>query len=809
MPISVIVTDSKINCQYYNDKDFEFNKDTEFSSNLIGSVMERVKVRMKIEIEWAALASETNKFNVTNSATANARIKRDTGKWSDDGISIGDNLKITDASLNIVYSNVQHISDNILILDSGISPIADGEYEFLVIQGLSPLTAIKYKFGIIENSEPINFISKVTGNEQGYYGDGIGFDTGGGARDTNFVELSVVGRYKDWVTGSSRCRFVGNASEAVQVYEIEHDFIILPYFVDGELSNLQNKEITELLEGFNSLKYAVEFDFRTSLSNPSSSKIANVDNILGSTGWFGENFNGFDSNYIISSISYTNDATGLQVSSLLAAQKTNVVVQVQKTNGNWSGTTKSGVYISYLPPESDYTNKDTDLVENFMYDNAFSIANSGTNSGDTYISNVTSSTSGNQLTINFDVEFTSAQKNRILNANDPYYLIGIQAGDYSLSYINSDRVIEIADVEVFQTAIDIPGLVQIDEFRIWKHDLNIDLDPGFSQFEGWIEDGIVSRFKFSLDLSKQAFVNSMKYLFLAYNTVTDEYFELDAYSMPTANYTISGGVQQLELDTNRGYKLADNSQFNKAFLTTGSKVGDLQNYELVFGQKFTWQDWQPIDADTVFYDKTKINNNLNRKSSNYSDINNYEIRIALFMEMSGVDENGQSGNTNYLILSPNNPVDDYDTPNNYTAVIKTFDPDTLVDLDGEIYNNKETLFQITWTNAGGPISDITGFWAIHRIEIENQSGFDIYELSTIRPFPANNPLQPIDGETQLKMYTNSGNVVTECLILPQKLKTGGNYKLSGRIDGGQSPCFKLLEDGQIKLTEDGNFKILE
>ena len=120
-------------------------------------------------------------------------------------------------------------------------------------------------------------------------------------------------------------RYIQNPSTYVQQFEIELDFMINPFYVDGELVNIEENIIPDLLADLNSLKFAYELEFRTNISDPSGNKAIYVTETLGSVGWFGENFNGFTNNYEVDSISYSDSLTLDSVSGLQAGRKTSVL----------------------------------------------------------------------------------------------------------------------------------------------------------------------------------------------------------------------------------------------------------------------------------------------------------------------------------------------------------------------------------------------------------------------------------------------------------------------------------------------------
>ena len=783
MGVNIVVRSAKFYSEFINDVGFGSNL-SEYNENLAGSVMENIKLVQQVDISWGA-ESKTWVVNLIDFI-----ITRDSGSWRDDGFSVGDfavwhesgvaQADITIDSISADGTKLYYTLTNGAITDSTNAGLFAEE----------DLTAVAYKFGLIDNNANFSITSLVSNNDQGYYGAGIGFDTGGGVRDTNFVELQRLGSYEDWRTGSARIRYVSNPTRFVQRFEIEHEFTIVPYYLDGELSNLQDDVIPPLLSGLNSLKYVYSPGFRTVLANPNTEKVAILENNLGSVAWFNENFNGFNNNYQVNSVVYEDAVTTDSADGILIGSKTKVTIEVEKNSGNFTAGERAGVYVSYLPSQDEYEDTTlTDLKANFLYDNALNDEGVAPVVGlRSIIENYeVTNLVGNTMTLTFDVEYSSLQKAFLSNKNaqDPiYFIIGVQLGDTAtLSAGNSDKVTMLADVKEYDESADIPDLIVNPSFNLFPYKEEVGVDAGFSSITQWNEDGFTMEGSFDLDLNKDAVLNTLEFRLIAENSVSGSFFELDSFVFNIANPIVVSGVQQFNLITDRGYNLENGSQFNDVSLTTGGLAAGLQTYNLRFSQKISWQDWIANNlVDSIFYDNTKPNDNLNNKASNYSNLNGYNIKLSMFSNLTGTNDLGVGGITDYHILTPPLTVYDYDISAVWSATIETFNPNNLTDLGGAILTGQNTLFRITWVNSGGAVTDLTDFTAIHRIEETDQNGYDIDEVGTLYSYPTNNRVIPKGGFTNLDMYLDSGNVVTECLIDGSQLVSGVAYNISGRID---------------------------
>ncbi len=374
MGVEINIRDQRTFNEFKNGYSFA-NNPAESTYNLTGSVMENIRVYTLIEVGWFSKTKDNAATWTVN--TSNGTLQSNSGNFVTDGFAVGDEFYYEEISggggVNFTarITSVSATNINFLLL-TGSRANTDTD---AIIRGVTPLTASIFKFNLLGNTENFNVESKVSENDQGYYASNIGFDTGGGVRDTNFVLMNRLGQYADWDTGVISIRFVADsynpasAQRGFQLFEIYHNVTITPYYLEGELTNLQNNIIPPLLNGLNSLKYAYSPGFRTVLSNPNTEKIQVMDVLKGSVAWFNENFNGFNNYYGIKSVQYQDANTLTNADGLLVAGKTRVTILVEDLNGSYAGGERYGVYVSYLPEQSEYQNTVlTNLKDNFIYD---------------------------------------------------------------------------------------------------------------------------------------------------------------------------------------------------------------------------------------------------------------------------------------------------------------------------------------------------------------------------------------------------------------------------------------------------------
>lgn len=790
MPVEIIPNSTKFFTQYRNGNNFTDNP-SDFTPNLAAEVGERSQIVQEIDINWGfqATVNDTVDWEFLGGTTFRFK-KTNGGTFLDDGFVANDELNWSFESGGTTFDVDGDVTNQsqtwmTVVMASVPTPLVGVNSQTSgssLFRGFTDLTALIYKFGLIENQESFNTISKVTNHDQSYFCSGLSL--GGGP-----VTFIPQGTYKDWQTGSGSCERLANPSTYVQRFEIKHDFIVSPYYVDGQLSNLQDNILPTLLDNNQSLKYAFSTAFRLTLSYVGSEKLAVIDDVHGSVGWFNQNFNGFTNDYNIINVTYEDDASN-SADGIFSNGNSVITVEIEKLSGNLISTDKVGAMVSFLAESVDYQNKSTTLTDNFMYDNNFCLANGTPVSGAGIITETTAVITANNIVLTIKTTYSTAQKTVLAGKLAPNFLLAISIGDITIDNGNSDRVMLIVDAIEYETNADIPDLMTLVDARYFAHDENISTLLGSTSLTTWNEDGFAGTFEFTLDTNKSAFLNTFEIKIVALNPITENFFDLDSFFIDVSNVPVVLGVQQLEFTGTRNYILASGSQFNDVSITTGANVGGVITYTGTFSQKISWQDWiENLDVDNIFYNNTKPNNNFNFKTSNYSGVSSYQINCAIIANVSGVSTLGISGDTDYALLFGIIGTFDYDLDGLSTPVwdgtIETFTEDGTVNLGGSILTNGDnTLFKTTWANSVAPVVAIPNFWAIHRVEITNQQGYNIEELSSIRPRATSQLPIPEVSETFLKMVVDSGDIVTTGLISGALVQGSNSYNLSARL---QSP----------------------
>lgn len=785
MPINIDILDFECFNQLRNGVDFDQNLSAA-TPNLVGNVGEKVKVSFKAQISQSSFTESAEEWEVL---PAIKEIRRSSGSFLDDSVQVGDTYDFypdwsgRKTAVSEEYRGVvDFISSNGRVLkytvatgsDTTAGVVANVGMAFPQLYILNFNTAFFLKFGLLGNDETFNFLSKTTENQQVYYTGGI--DTLG-----IVYQAEPLGKIRDWVSGASTVENLFVTPDFKEAtYEITHEFILNPFYILAYREFIDNDTIPELLAGDSSIKYAAELEFRKTLTNTGSSKTQSFDHLKGFVGWYGENFNGLNAKYKVASVTYEEDATGDPLDAVNINTPTKAIITVEGLTGAITDYSCS-VYIIKVPDsEDDYIGTETDLLENFLYKSEI------VSSPATSTPNVVTSLVSGDLVIEYTIDYTVAEKLQLTTGDE--FMLLVQVEDPTISAGNSDRLMLIASLQNYVDVDFLSDFINVFSYAFLQHGENLTEDNGTTNPVVSDEDGILLDAVIGANTTREVTINAVSVKLIAYNSIENKSFELDQYNFNIGDLVLSGGVQQINVDSVRGYVLPIDDEFNLAKIQTGIQSGDYRQYSLQLGQKIKWQDWivNPR-VDNVFFDSGQLNNNLNEKTSNYSGEQGYVIKLALVVNVTGLDDLGRPITGDFINYGGDITVNDYgESEDGVSGTIQTFDLETGNSLEGDIlYNGKDTLFKAVFQNAGAML------YGLHRVEPSQNQGDGILELSSLFLPSPNNLLKPVAGETQLKFTLAAGVLTTECLIDGSLIQEGIDYKLSARTGISGQPINPL------------------
>ena len=755
------------------------------NSNLIGTPLSFGTLDFDIEIGWSSNSSSSEHFNVFSD-----RMTRGAGSFLADGWGIGHIFGyINNWSSDPFASHTGHgeitaiSSDGKIIWFTTLSGIIHtGDRDNIGIRPLMDLEAnflydVKYKYCFADNSDISEVIIDLQTNDTPTWNfKGVGIPTLG-VRSLDQVSGVVGTKNKSWVFDNedfySHCGFLTNTNNNYyQKFSIKNSYWINPIaFYDTGIAT----PIFAYDENSIKYKFEVEF-FRDFIRTSPSVKYGEYDN-KGYVGWYNEYLNtGNSGGYAIQSLIMQDDL-GNFTSDVFKNQKTNFSIIVNAGEVLLSGAEFYLAFFRIPNSESEYQQTLTTFDDNFMLainpHNSISTIKYLTRSSNDFIAL-------QSYQINGHILFTNDELARI-SEGDRYVfaLIVYDSIGYSNTLVLRDGV--------FDTSINVNFLLEDTTIEIFDHPTNYidNSSVGVTDPSIIVEDGFLSSTKFKVDTIRATKFNSMAVGLYAKNKLTNKDFLIDEYSFDCSSFPILNNRQLIELDQNRGYNLPENSQFNFAKVSTNDFDGRYQNYSILLGQKANWQDWIfNSNVDLSFYDKTKPNNNLNEKTSNYNS-GDWQIFLKLTCNVQGLNDNNSLviGNTDIYSAALN--IRDYgDYPNVYHGNIQTYTADGLTNLNGNILTNgQDTLFRCRWDaillpTVPNPFDSFIRH-AAHRIEIKDDITESIEELTTHYK-NTNGLLKPYNGSDLLDIQYATGQIITSCLIDGSKVKNR-SYKLSARL----------------------------
>lgn len=792
-----ITTSRKIFKEIVNGPSFTDNPlifDTFLKSNAIS----KNQAVYSVSLSWESLAQAGIPFTINGNT-----ITRPNGSFIDDGFIDGDAIEVVHNNAATTSTrNISSVSDTILIYDS--TPLANEEADNIEIHGITDLTGVEFTYNLLENANAFTDQNLQDGSVMQFRVDGL---------TTVFKEGVFSANPTTGKNGKFECRKITVGQARVQEYEFKHEFVNFPYFLDAERASFDGGSNINILSNQRSLKYAFKFKAGKTSQNPNEQKFVFETENLGATGGFDENFNGNPAAFAVESVNYTDTSLNA-VDQLDVLNDTNVEILVNSPTGiDLDANHKIVVYFSKLPVDNDIDQSKT-FEENFVVDSLLTARNdlavSSTAIEDLIVTAGTPAS--DQLVINFTMKFNASQQAMLSDGDS--YIISVEVDD--LNNPNTFATNARADVNEITKSNNVEGLFNIESFGYYRQDMEVGVDTPYTDFKGWNEDMILQEVVFGLDAALDAQIRDLTLRLVAFNTVTESFFDIYTQSINLVNAPVlPSGIQQINISQDLNYSLPQADNFRRMYLENSGSSGTVQFYKLLIPFRLSYADYLPLsDADGVFFDAAQPLNGLNEKLSNYSGLNDYEIRV--FID-ANVSNDGFITSTLYRERLPF--IEVYDYEENAASMYSGADIE-LQTLSGlpypsqEINRNQDTLVKATCTfsPAISPSDIMNGVLRLE--EFENGGNSKLQETDSIIVPLSSNLIQPLDGETELKVTNNGTEVIFEGVITKEVAENlpSTDYSISVRpfkAFNTVSPTAKITEDDIIKDTENDLEKEIE
>ena len=757
------------------------------SAYLRANVGDRVKAvyNYRLTVIAQIIDGTTQSFDFTTAG----QCTRNFGSFVDDGFAIGDTFKYYNAVPTEIFTGVvTGVTGSILqfTVSTGSAPSTIISTNDVAFRGNTVINGIAYNFGLPLTTESDNYLNRVNNLGQLYIGN-----LGGPTLD---VLQTMIPTNYNFETGELKVKSVTTGDPFTQEFVVEHIFVVLPYHLElpDYLTALEFGTVPPALQS-GTLRYINSIYFCAFPGQQGSNKNY-VDTGGGSGRWYGQNSNYLTPAYSITSITYDAGA-GIDPN-----VNTHVTVVIHSTGTNINNDTRFYIFhsIAKKPVFEDTSQTLTSRLAFDYYNGKINDTGDGANS---IILNVTKTAmNASNFTIEFDINNIDLD---LLDVGDKF-ILGFGVADEDLTMDTSDMLMLYDYKTYLNVTDDIPGMVDFAAVNIYDYDKPISGKPytGLTDYiKVWNQDELVIENSFNInkpalsDIDFPTLVGVKFHLEARKNDGTYFLIEGSEFDLPiviTRNYNaISYPVDNVHLSDQRNYNQLSGSDFRIIRLWSRSGPSDdITTYDLILGFKVNWQSWlQNLTSDPVFYDPSEPFNNLNQKTSNYSELNDYRIRAAITVSVTNeVFSKAAIIRTDYKHVSIPIIVRDYDddgvitTWNTTLPTVQTFTADGLTDLNGNLLYNDFTLLKMTWTRAIGTAMPVGDMKAQHFIEPDKSPTCDYIENIGSDGDNIEKQLIPVVGQTDLKITKVSTTViVTECLVDGATLTPGIIYNLSGRI----------------------------
>ena len=750
-----------------------------------------------VSLSWNSKAQLGIPFTITGNT-----ITRPNGSFIEDGFIDGDNIEIVhNAGATTSTRIISSVSATTIIYDS--TALATETADNIEVHGVTDLTGVEFTYNLLQNASSFSSANLQDGALMQFRVDGL---------TTSFKSGTFSANPKTGENGSFECRKTTAGTGRSQEFEFKHIFRNFPFFLDAERAQFEGGSNIALLNGADCLKYAFQFKAGKTSQNPNERKFVIEELTLGNSGGFNENYNGNLPAFEIESITYT-DSAAASVSQLDVLNDTNVEIIIKSPTGiDLDYNHNVVVCFSKLPEDTDIINSKT-FQENFVIDSLFTTRNAATVSS-TAIEDllVTAGTpASDKLKINFTVRFNASQQAMLKNGDQ--YILSVEVDDINSPNIYTTQP-RIA-VNTLTKSSNVSGLFDLKSWGYYRQDMEVGVDPSFTDFKGWNEDIILQEVQFGLDTALNAKIQDLTFRLVAFNTVTEGFFEIYSQSLNLEDAVQNAGVQQINLIQSMNYNILSGSNFNTLYLETGAVVGTEQIYNFKIPFRLSFADYltQP-DADGVFFDSSQPLDGLNQKLSNYSGVNNYEIRVFIDANVSNDDF---ATSTLYRERLPYIQVYDYEenAASMYSGADIKLQTISGVDFpDQTINRNQDTLVKAVFTLSPALTGSEVFNGVLRLEEFENGGNSKIEETDSIIEPRTQNLIQPLNAFTKLKVTNTGTEIILEGRIKQEIAENlpSTNYTISGRPFkefSFVSPDAKITEASIQKETEAAEDKIID
>ena len=771
--------------------------------------------------------------------------------WNDYGFAEGDNIvmqwihrDLTNPSspvdsINILSPlEIDRIEDNKAFLTAGgsqltgfgtstqIMPVNAGTYNIVgvVIFTTKKPQGIQVRYGHIENANSAS-------NNLSSFIDGTLTDFLLENTDTMAIgqtlDMLPIGNQSGMSVAYMKCTYLGPSYYNIKSnYEIEIVYMLSSFFED--ITNLEDRVAPGQVFDAASLTDNFEISGFPVFNNPNiviKNDLSSTDK-LGNTGWFDENYNGLDNDFVISSITYQqhddlSQPAGAATVGQLDYQNNIKVTAVIDRVTNITGQTKYQFGFAWIPLDDTYRHNEYPFYKNLKmntggsidtFQDAFNVSNAYAFTPSSPIAKAigyskdlstmdvqwlrVSQTGPEQVTFEatFSPDSNFATMMSALDLTERNYCLWLSIADQNEITNFSNRVSLLLDYGQMDTFIPPVGPYPGMTIDFLDHTQDENSIAALCGMDIRIEDGLLARALYTIDTAVGLdipIVTATSYAIIVERISDGLTYELENFRIDLTQYP---DPTQFNFDASRNFKLVagDDKNFIKCDYYPALDSGTLKGVRGLYGYKVRWEDWikrlnVPAEIEQDFYNNLELHNGINNDWFQWLSNAGYNLSFVVYTDAI------LNGNIVRYINTKPLPFVDYDANADITTVVNYYresdstllvggvDPVTGGDL-GVILDSDIVRIEIVYTRTVGTWVSLANIYGINSIEVDGGAGMLEYrQLSSIILPEVGNPLLPLAGGTLLDVVIFSPTVLKcSCLVDPNQLINATRYKITGR-----------------------------
>ena len=637
-----------------------------------------------------------------------------------------------------------------------------------------------------------------------------------GAKSWHIGDFTVVGRGGDGVSAPDYER---------QKFTITQNTVVTPTFLASQYEAFVNGESPEYFSAEKCLNYIAEISLGRSLNNPNGLQTVTLDTNKSTTGFYGENFNGGNSNYSVTDVVLTDVAEGVTLDQLEYSKEITVDITISNTVDSpfSNNNTKYMAVFRYLPESEDlYQKNGFDQVRNFAMDSKLNTLGDGPEDGDNFgtslqIIKTVDSTfiSATEMKVTILIE-TGSAANEILQQGDfARYKISVITENHALDNDKSDRVNLLADfTNEFHVQLTTTDLIKSDDINFIQHPYTEKANAtAGTALKTFPVDDLVANMDFHIDFTDHPAdelikIVSVRSELIITDGTTDISLEDSGAFVTVAAPIVGGQAQNIDFAQDRVFKIPEG--IRKTITITRNTALDSGNelhYNFQYPFMLRWEYWEKLALETIpadLFDNTLPNDGINHFWQRLAATGSWELnyRTTFIIEQNGLQ-------FEQVFTTPMAAPNDYNSnPKWGDGGIKTFasgTTDELVNTLGTkfVTGFESAILEAKFEKITGSVPALTSvgmqFW-IEEFEVGGQD--DARRISSFYEIGAQSWFASVDASNKIKITKDGGVFTGQVLVDHTKIPPNKKFTVYARLFEFTSSTPKQFEDGDFFFFED-------